>query len=153
MGAFRDGVFRQLIAADAHKRLRLVYPVASRDADVPTFVHSKVMVVDDALVRIGSANFSRRSMGVDTECDLAVDATAAIAACAAGIRRIRDRLLGRASRACQPEAVARGIERAGSLRALIDSRQLAEHTLVAHRAAGRGSEPPSEALRAARRSR
>ena len=74
MGAFRDGVFRQLIAADTHRRLRLVYPAASRAQDVPTFVHSKVMIVDDELVRIGSANFSRRSMGVDTECDLAVDA-------------------------------------------------------------------------------
>ena len=74
MGAFRDGAFRQLIAADAHKRLRLVYPAASRSRDVPTFVHSKVMIVDDALARIGSANYSHRSMGVDTECDLAVDA-------------------------------------------------------------------------------
>ena len=32
------------------------------------------MIVDDALARIGSANFSHRSMGMDTECDLAVDA-------------------------------------------------------------------------------
>ena len=77
MGAFRDDVFRQLIAADTHKRLRLVYPAASRAQHVPTFVHSKVMIVDDELVRIGSANFSRRSMGVDTECDLAVEATRA----------------------------------------------------------------------------
>ena len=74
MGAFRDGAFRQLIAADEHKRLRLVYPAASRSRDVPTFVHSKVMIVDDVLARIGSANFSHRSMGMDTECDLAVDA-------------------------------------------------------------------------------
>ena len=74
MGAFRDAVFRQLIAADIHRRLRIVYPAASRAQNVPIFVHSKVMIVDDELVRIGSANFSRRSMGVDTECDLAVDA-------------------------------------------------------------------------------
>jgi phosphatidylserine/phosphatidylglycerophosphate/cardiolipin synthase-like enzyme len=74
MGAFRDGAFRQLIAADTYKRLRLMYPIASRSRDVPTFVHSKVMIVDDVLARIGSANFSHRSMGMDTECDLAVDA-------------------------------------------------------------------------------
>ena len=74
MGAFRHEVFKTLIDADVHKRLRLVYPAASRAQNVPTFVHSKVMVVDDVLVRIGSANFSRRSMGVDTECDLAVEA-------------------------------------------------------------------------------
>jgi phospholipase D1/2 len=128
MGAFRYDVFRQLIAADTHKRLRLVYPAASRSRNVPTFVHSKVMVVDDRLARIGSANFSRRSMGVDTECDLAVD-VASDADMRAGIRRIRDRLLAE-HLGLTPDAAARGIERAGSLRAFIDSRQHEEHTLV-----------------------
>ena len=33
-------------------------------------IHSKVMVVDDRLLRIGSANINNRSMGADTECDL-----------------------------------------------------------------------------------
>jgi phosphatidylserine/phosphatidylglycerophosphate/cardiolipin synthase-like enzyme/uncharacterized membrane protein YdjX (TVP38/TMEM64 family) len=128
MGAFRFDVFRQLIAADTHRRLRLVYPAASRTADVPTFVHSKVMIVDDRLVRIGSANFSRRSMGVDTECDLAVDAPGDPAA-RAGIRRIRDRLVAE-HLGLTTEAVTHGIERAGSLGAFIDSRQQADHTLV-----------------------
>ncbi len=36
-------------------------------------LHSKVLVVDDVLVRIGSSNASNRSMGVDAECDLAVE--------------------------------------------------------------------------------
>ena len=48
------------------------------------------------------------------------------------------------------DAVARGIERAGSLRALDRrSEQSADHTLVPIEAAGRGRAPPSEALRAA----
>jgi phosphatidylserine/phosphatidylglycerophosphate/cardiolipin synthase-like enzyme/uncharacterized membrane protein YdjX (TVP38/TMEM64 family) len=128
MGAFRYSVFRQLIAADTHKRLRLVYPAASRIQDVPTFIHSKVMVVDDRFVRIGSANFSRRSMGVDTECDLAVDATGEPAT-RAGILRIRDRLLAE-HLGLAPEDVAPAIARAGSLRAFVDSRQLADHTLA-----------------------
>jgi phospholipase D1/2 len=136
MGAFRYNVFRLLIAADTHKRLRLVYPAASRTQHVPTFVHSKVMIVDDTVVRIGSANFSRRSMGVDTECDLAVDATAQPDA-RVGIRRIRDRLLAE-HLDLTPEAVADGIERAGSVRSFIDSRQLAERTL------GRIEIPPEE---------
>ena len=50
------------------------------------------MIVDDELVRIGSANFARRSMGMDTECDLAVEA-GGDARVRAGIRRIRDRLI------------------------------------------------------------
>ena len=38
-------------------------------------VHSKVMIVDDGFLRIGSANINNRSMGADTECDLAFEAT------------------------------------------------------------------------------
>jgi uncharacterized membrane protein YdjX (TVP38/TMEM64 family) len=37
-------------------------------------MHSKVMIVDDEFVRVGSANLSNRSMGFDTECDLALEA-------------------------------------------------------------------------------
>jgi phosphatidylserine/phosphatidylglycerophosphate/cardiolipin synthase-like enzyme/uncharacterized membrane protein YdjX (TVP38/TMEM64 family) len=128
MGAFRYAVFRHLIAADTHKRLRLVYPSASRARNIPTFVHSKVMIVDDRLVRIGSANFSRRSMGVDTECDLAVDANGNTDT-SAGIRNIRNRLLAE-HLGLTPAEAAEGIERAGSMRAFIDSRQFAERTLV-----------------------
>lgn len=128
MGAFRAEAFRQMLAADTHKRLRLVYPAASRSRDVPTFVHSKVMIVDDVLARIGSANFSHRSMGMDTECDLAAGA-GGDADARAGVRRIRDRLL--AEHLGLPiDEVAPGIERAGSIGAFIDTRQDAEHTLV-----------------------
>ena len=144
MGVFRASVFRQLMAADRYKRLRLVYPAASRTQQVPTFVHSKVMIVDEALVRIGSANFSRRSMGVDTECDLAVDACGDPKV-EAGIRHIRDRLL--AEHLSLPvDEVARGIERMGSLGALIDARESAEHTLVRIELPAE-SETPSAVLR------
>ena len=127
MGAFRHELFRTLIDADAHNRLRLVYPAASRAQNVPTFVHSKVMVVDDVLVRIGSANFSRRSMGLDTECDLAVEARDAEDR--ARIHHIRDRLLAE-HLGLTPEDVARRLGRTRSIRALIDSRADADHTLV-----------------------
>ena len=150
MGAFRDGVFRALIAADTHQRLRIVYPAASRSRNVPTFIHSKVMIVDDELVRIGSANFSRRSMGVDTECDVAV-AAAGAAPSRAGIRHIRDRLLAE-HLGLPVEAVARGVERAGSLRALVDEREQAGADRTLARVVldpETGTAPPSEALRAA----
>jgi phospholipase D1/2 len=146
MGAFRDGVFRRLIAADAYKRLRLVYPTASRTLDVPTFVHSKVMIVDDVLARIGSANYSHRSMGIDTECDLAVDAGSDSDA-HAGIRHVRDRLLAE-HLGLSADAVARWIERVGSIRALIDARETAEHTLVRIEMSEQAT-PPSAVLRAA----
>jgi phospholipase D1/2 len=147
MGAFRNSVFRQMIAADRYKRLRLVYPVASRAQHVATFIHSKVMVVDDELIRIGSANFSRRSMAVDSECDLAVEACGDQRV-QQGIRRIRNRLL--AEHMMLPlEAVADGIERMGSIRAFVDARESAEHTLVRVELPAEPEPPPSEGLRAA----
>lgn len=36
----------------------------------PTFVHSKLMIVDDELLSVGSANLTERSMGLDTELAL-----------------------------------------------------------------------------------
>jgi phospholipase D1/2 len=128
MGAFRARAFQELRAADKYQRLRLVYPTAARSRDVPTFIHSKVMIVDDTLARIGSANLSHRSMGMDTECDVAVDA-GDDADARAGIHRIRHRLLAE-HLGVAVEAVAQGIARGGSICALIDAHQHAEHTLV-----------------------
>lgn len=128
MGAFRDIAFRHLADADRFTRLRLVYPLASRQKNVPTFVHSKVMIVDDELVRIGSANFASRSMGMDTECDVAVEA-AGDPRVRAGIRRIRDRLLAE-HLAMAAESVSPAIAGAGSLRALIDAHQHHDRTLA-----------------------
>ena len=146
MGAFRDSAFRQLVAADQHGRLRLVYPTASRSRDVPTFVHSKVMIVDDVLARIGSANCSHRSMGMDTECDLAVDAGDDSDA-RAGIRRMRDRLLAE-HLGMSVDDVAREAERAGSIGPVIDLRQDADHTLVRIEMPKESAAPPA-ALQAA----
>jgi phosphatidylserine/phosphatidylglycerophosphate/cardiolipin synthase-like enzyme/uncharacterized membrane protein YdjX (TVP38/TMEM64 family) len=147
IGAFRDSAFRELLAADLHGRLRLVYPVASRAEDVPVFVHSKVMLVDDALVRVGSANCSHRSMGVDTECDLAVDG-AGDPTVRSGIARVRDRLI--AEHLGLPAAgVPAAIGRAGSLRALIDAHEHGDHALARIELGDDAAAAPSETLRAA----
>ena len=146
MGTFRDSAFRQLLDADARKRLRIVYPAASRSRDISTFIHSKVMIVDDELGRIGSSNFSHRSMGMDTECDVAVDA-AGDPAVRAGILRVRDRLVAE-HLGLPVDEVGREIERLGSIGALIDARHDADHTL-ARIEVPQQVEPPSEALRAA----
>jgi uncharacterized membrane protein YdjX (TVP38/TMEM64 family) len=55
-------------------------------------VHSKVMIVDDRFLRVGSANLNNRSMGADTECDLAFDATSE--AHRKYIARLRRQLIG-----------------------------------------------------------
>jgi uncharacterized membrane protein YdjX (TVP38/TMEM64 family) len=59
--------------ADVHHRLGVYFPVASGPSGTPVQVHAKMLIVDDTLVRIGSSNLNNRSMGVDTECDLAFE--------------------------------------------------------------------------------
>ncbi len=72
MGALRVRIVRELQEVDRHSRLRVFYPVVG--GDVPVNLHAKIMVIDDVLLRIGSANLSNRSMGLDTECDAAIEA-------------------------------------------------------------------------------
>jgi len=118
MGLLRRQRLQELRAADPGGRLRVVYP------DVPggedgVYVHSKVMIVDDLLARVGSANLSNRSMGFDTELDLAVESQGQerLARCVAGLR---NRLLAEHLGA-SPESVERVIhESNGSLIAVLD---------------------------------
>ncbi|MFD3426287.1 phospholipase D-like domain-containing protein [Nocardia fluminea] len=74
-----DGARRRLLhvlwTADTENRLGVYYPVTA--AGAPIYVHAKVLVMDDRLLRVGSSNLNNRSMGFDTECDLAVEVTAA----------------------------------------------------------------------------
>ena len=64
---------RTLAEAGVGDRVRLVYPhVEKAGISTDTMMHSKVMIVDDWFLRIGSANLNNRSMGTDTECDLAI---------------------------------------------------------------------------------
>lgn len=79
--------------ADLHNRFRILYPV--NEAGHPIYVHAKVMVVDDHFLKIGSANLNNRSLGYDTECDLALEAAMADdpAQCRAAITARRNDLL------------------------------------------------------------
>jgi phosphatidylserine/phosphatidylglycerophosphate/cardiolipin synthase-like enzyme len=72
MGPLRARSLVRLRASDVHGRLRAYFPRVGPDGCVN--VHAKVMVVDDALARVGSANLSNRSLELDTECDLAIEA-------------------------------------------------------------------------------
>jgi phosphatidylserine/phosphatidylglycerophosphate/cardiolipin synthase-like enzyme/uncharacterized membrane protein YdjX (TVP38/TMEM64 family) len=117
ISVLRSGIFRTLTAADVHGRLRLRYPVASRSRNVTTFVHSKVLVADDDLVIVGSANLMRRSMGVDTECDVA--AIARDDRDRHAIATIRCRLMAEHAGVAE-DVMAATISAAGSLRAAVD---------------------------------
>ena len=73
MGSARALLLGKLQQADPFGRLRFATPVTEGGADI--YVHAKVLVIDDWLLRIGSSNINNRSMGLDTECDLAVEAS------------------------------------------------------------------------------
>ena len=78
MRSGRIRFWQTLQAAGVAGRARLVYPeVSGSGSAVSVMIHSKVMVIDDRLLRVGSANLNNRSMGTDTECDLAFQATSA----------------------------------------------------------------------------
>jgi phospholipase D1/2 len=72
MDVLRDQVIAKIREADRHDKLRIVSPVMDELGDSPINVHGKIMVVDGHTARIGSANLSQRSMGLDTECDIVV---------------------------------------------------------------------------------
>lgn len=85
--------FWRRIHAAGGNRVRLLYPAVEQGGRATdTMIHSKVMVVDDRFLRVGSANMNNRSMGADTECDLAIEARTDRERTA--ILEIRNRLLG-----------------------------------------------------------
>jgi phosphatidylserine/phosphatidylglycerophosphate/cardiolipin synthase-like enzyme/uncharacterized membrane protein YdjX (TVP38/TMEM64 family) len=124
-------LMRRLVDADRHDRLRLFYPVLPGEAPEDerwVRIHAKSLVVDDRLVRVGSSNTSNRSMGVDTECDLAIEARGP--AEAAAIAGYRNRLLGEHLGCGAAEVAAAIAAQGGSLLRAIDSLSTGERRLA-----------------------
>jgi phospholipase D1/2 len=72
MGSARARLFKLLKDSDRYDRFRIYNPFTAGGEAI--YVHAKIMVIDDWLLRVGSSNLNNRSMGYDTECDLAVEA-------------------------------------------------------------------------------
>ncbi len=79
MGHNRDRLIRRLKRIDRYDRLRVMYPVVpdGKGGEQEVVIHSKLLVVDDFKVAVGSSNLNNRSEGLDTECDLAIEAESA----------------------------------------------------------------------------
>jgi phospholipase D1/2 len=139
MGIMRARLLRRLQRSDRFGRLRLFYPMVPDLVTGCVNVHSKVLAVDDTLAWVGSSNLSNRSMGLDTECDLVLDA-GADPRLHGDIAAFRNRLLAE-HLGTTASAVADALAASGSLIAAIDQlRQL--------RGQGRSLEPiavPTEA--------
>ena len=71
-----DGARLKLMKAigdkDKANRFRIYIPVTKKRDDI--YVHAKVSIVDDRLLRVGSSNLNNRSQGLDSECDVIIDA-------------------------------------------------------------------------------
>jgi phospholipase D1/2 len=109
----RGYLFHQLRSADVHGRFQAFAPMADRTT--PIYIHSKVMIVDDRLVRVGSADLNNRSFGLDTECDLAIEADPADETTRDRIRGLLFRLIAEHT-GHSADQVEDALKRTGSLR-------------------------------------
>ncbi|MGE4432047.1 MAG: phospholipase D-like domain-containing protein [Sphingobium sp.] len=97
MDSARARLVEALRRRDVHGRLRIYHPY-TRDRQ-PIYVHAKILIIDDIILRVGSSNMNNRSMRLDTECDVAIDCASgddvagADKDCAQAIAAIRNDLL------------------------------------------------------------
>ncbi|HYE00459.1 MAG TPA: phospholipase D-like domain-containing protein, partial [Alphaproteobacteria bacterium] len=114
-----DRLIRRLRRADRFGRLRVCYPVVpgADGKECAVGVHSKLVVVDDTLLRIGSSNLNNRSIGLDTECDAAIEA--ATPETRRAIARLRDCLIAE-HLGVAPAAFAAAMAETGSMLAAFD---------------------------------
>ncbi|HEX6733911.1 MAG TPA: VTT domain-containing protein [Azonexus sp.] len=120
MQLLRTGLIQRLRTIDRHGRLAVYYPHIDGLKDGTCLdIHAKLMIVDDELLRIGSANLCNRSLGLDSECDAAIEARGDPVVGAA-IARFRNRLLGEHLDR-SPARVAQEIGRQGSIIGAIEA--------------------------------
>lgn len=126
MGLLRDRILERLDATDEHDRLRIYTPYVIQDGErKQVYVHAKLHIVDNRILKVGSSNLSNRSMRVDSECDLVLEYDEP----SVEINQCLCRLLSKYF-ACSPDEVDEGIREAGGIGKWIDSRMQEDgHTL------------------------
>ena len=137
LGANRDRLMRRLAGCDRHGRLRAFYPVVPKadGTEQEIIVHSKLVIVDDRFLRIGSSNLNQRSEGLDTELDVAVEAHSDDERRA--VLALRDRLLAE-HLDCDAQAFGAAVREDGALCRVIDTFNNRERGLRKFRAIRRG---------------
>lgn len=93
-----------------------VYCVSAGDDWV--YIHSKVMIVDDRLLTVGTANTTNRSMGLDSEINLTWETTDPDDALGRSLARARVALMGHL--AGLPESEHEGLRRHGEIVSSLD---------------------------------
>ncbi|UKK84925.1 phospholipase D-like domain-containing protein [Sphingopyxis sp. BSN-002] len=113
MDAARVQLVRAIAKSKNGNRLRVYYPRTKGGESI--YVHAKTAIVDDRMIRVGSANMNNRSMGLDSECDVTIDtALPANHGVGPAIRRLRESLIAE-HLDVEPAEVARRFEATGSL--------------------------------------
>ncbi|MES2497952.1 MAG: phospholipase D-like domain-containing protein [Pseudomonadota bacterium] len=119
MDTARARLVEALRQRDTHGRFRVYHPY-TRD-HTPIYVHAKILIVDDAILRVGSSNLNNRSLRLDTECDIAIDCTGpGNAHCSDAIAAIRDDLIAE-HLDTTADAVTKALAKKGSLIAAIET--------------------------------
>ncbi|HKX78206.1 MAG TPA: phospholipase D-like domain-containing protein [Novosphingobium sp.] len=119
MDTARARILNSMLPSDHARRFHLYVPYTTRGA--PIYVHAKFMIVDDRILRVGSANMNNRSMGLDSECDVFLDADRpANAHIEPTIRKIRYSLLAEHCGLSEAQ-VAAALDDGRSMAAMIDS--------------------------------
>lgn len=126
MGSARAELTCAVIEADREDRFQIYTPVTAHGQ--PIYVHSKLMIVDDCILRVGSSNMNNRSMGLDSECDLAIGGCDGDAPDPA-IRALRERLLAEHLGTTTP-IVSAAFDETGSLIATVEALRGRGKTLV-----------------------
>ena len=127
MDAIRAHLISRVRRVDSAGRFGIYYTWHPKRDDILFEVHSKVLVVDDVFARIGSSNIANRSMGLDSECDLSVEAMGrpdAMKACADLRNRLLAEHLGHS-----PGEVEQILGRTGSMIRAIETLRSPERTL------------------------
>lgn len=119
MDSARARLFQALRSRDEHGRLRIYHPFT--DAGEPVYVHAKILIADDEILRVGSSNINNRSLRLDTECDIAINARqGGNATRVKAIKIIRDGLIAEHLDET-PQIVANAIDQSGSMIAAIEA--------------------------------
>ncbi len=114
MDMMRVIAIRDLREADQHGHFAVYYPHIPELGAQSINLHAKIMIMDDRFVRVGSSNLNNRSMGLDTECDLAIEVPPDDDRVKDSIRHFRNRLLAE-HLDCRPDEVDAIVQEQGSL--------------------------------------
>ena len=129
MNPARDLLLQAIREVDHAGRFHLYTPYTGA---TPIYVHAKLTIIDDQILRVGSANLNNRSMGLDSECDVFIDcARPGNSHACDGIRALRLSLLAEHC-GLEEDAVAELLDQAGTMAGMIAAlgpMQTATHTL------------------------